>query len=85
MPTKDLINTKRVHVLAVGNSRSRWRSPKELSTNSILCTTGAASVQKPRVAVQWVTVLFGVREVPGANVGPQAGYPIVNSSVPPGK
>jgi hypothetical protein len=38
-----------------------WRTPSQL--------------QVPNIAVEWLTHLFRIREVPGSNLGPDTGYP----------
>jgi hypothetical protein len=40
---------------------------------------------KPNSEVEWLTLLLCIREVPGSNLGPETGYPLWFSSVPPGE
>jgi hypothetical protein len=34
-----------------------------------------AVADTPNVMVEWLTLLFRIREVPGSNLGPETGYP----------
>lgn len=37
--------------------------------------SGARGKLRPNVAAEWLELLLGVREVPGSDLGPQAGCP----------